>query len=623
MIQIICSEISYVYNCLYPCGEDDVKIVVNNDVRTQDAQIGLSISQNSLTFIKDDANEVRTLIDTPYYYELNLNNLYSFHLDFANYEDDGIVVKVPLISSTVKDFLQNTTIENLGLSKISNKHFLKKPKTTVVFHFAGTTPEMTPYNESSLSGCTPEIISGVIKDGETNSISGEVFSLDYSLGFNAGIFFRKWIKIGTANVSAGYFSKKIKGQIILHGAGSATRTVKIHFVDYLDRYENGDKTDPIFVSSWLGALATFTMNEGTSQNFNLTNNTTPCIIERIATSPTTDYSLSFGVYVEVENSNPQTNVSVELIFDYEMSGSFDYIDYSLPVIPLKDIYDACYNTRGVNLPSVMNTNDIFITSPNIVKLWNIKLIDIVTFWARMKGEVLSFGFDSCGMQPYSYIFGFMINAGNNFCNYTKKGISQDYSYKIGKNPSKMRLANVPEGMWANSYSTTRKSNLLKQNTISGEIVYDGAEIMNILISNDQSVFIIDNTNNNIESDDDTPLNYNYSACMVVKNNLCRIISNSEIGVTTYTPDDTAGNSYTIPNSGGTTTSQSMVYSGLRLAPYTEEMDIPMTSTLIANIFSLGFLCGLQVNGVNYVVESCEFGITPSQVHFVGRRVISA
>ena len=622
MIQISNYAISYSYTCLYPCGEDDVRFVVNNDLRSQDAQIGLSISQNNLTFIKDDATEVRTLIDSGYDYELNLNNLAVFQLDLANYEDDGIVVKVPLISSSVKDFLQNTTLETLGLTKVFDAHFLKKPRTNIVLHFNGTTPEMQPYNESSLSGCTPEIISGVTKNTDLISISGEVFSIDYLQGFNPGIFMRRWIPVGQTDITSGYYQKTIKGRIRLIGTGSATRKINVHFTDYLDRYENGDRDNPFNAGTYLGGYVTFTMQEGTSQNFTLTNNAVPCIVQKTATYPTTDYAMSFGVYIEIENSNPQTNISVEMTFDYEISGVFENIDYHLPSITLKSIYDACA-VKGITLPNVLNTTSLFITSPNIAKLNNTKLIDIVTFLARMQGKIIYFGYDSCGLQPFSFIFGIIANIGNNYCKYSKKGFAQTYSYKIGKNPSKMRLANIPEGMWANTYSTTQQSNQLTQERIDADLIFDGAEILNILISNDQSVFIIDNSNNNIASDDDTPFNYNFAACMVAKNNLCRMVSNSQDGVTTYAPDDTAGTPYTIPNSGGLTTDQSQTYSGYRLAPYTEEMDVPFTSSLISYILSLGFLCGLNVNGVDYIVESCEFGITPSQVHFVGRRVISA
>ena len=627
MIQIVNYAISYVYNCVYPCGEKDLKIVVNNDLHSQDAQIGLSITQNSLTFIKDDAAEIRTLITSNYDYYVNIDNLALFQLDMTNYEDDNIMVKVPLISSSVKDFLQNTTIETLGLAKNYNAHFLKKPRIAVTYHIQGKTTEMQPDNETSLNNCTPQVISGVLPQNvNTFSMKGDVFPLDGSIGYNDGVFLRRYIPIGSSDIISGYYNKKANGSIKLVSSSSATRIVKLLFHTTLYRYEFNDYEHPIFVQQW-GSVVNLTLTENVEQNFTLTDQTTPIYLQIALPSPqtqppTTSYSLDFGFVVEIENSNPQTKISAEIDCIYEIEGIFSTIDYTLQSVTLKSIYDACA-LKGISMPNEMNTNNLFITSPNIDKLNNTKVIDIVTFLARMQGKIINFTYDTCGLQPFSFIFSIIANIGNEYCKYSKKGFAQTYSYKIGKNPSKMRLANIPEGMWANTYSTAQNSNLLKQDRIDSEIIYDGAEILNILISNDQSVFIIDNSNNNIESDDDTPLNYNFAACVVAKKNLCRMVSNSQIGVTTYAPDDTAGTSYTIPNSGGLTTDQSQTYSGYRLAPYTEEMDIPFTGSIINYVLSLGFLCGLNVNGIDYIVESCEFGITPSQVHFVGRRVISA
>ena len=623
MIQITNDDLQYLYNCIYPCGENAIKFVVNNDLRGDTSQIGLTITQNSLHFIKEDADEVRSLINSGYDYNVNINNMVVMQLDFANYEDDGLFVNVPLISSSLKDFLQNTTLETLGVSKVFDAHFLKKPRTSIILRFDGATPEMQPYNESSLSGCTPQVVSGVIAESETLTMSGEVFPIDYLSGINPGYFLRKWIPVGLTDITTGTYKKTIKGTIKLIGSGSAVRKINVHFTDYVLRYENGDRSDPRLASSYLGGYATFTMAEGTSQNFTITNNSVPCIVQKTATYPTTDYSMNFGVYIEVEDSLPHTNVSVQMQFDYEIEGVFENIDYTLQSITMNNIRQALTN-RGLNVSALPASNYFFITSPNVDKLNNTKLIDIVAFFSKMQGKILIFSNSDCASYPFDYIFGLPIVVASKRCNIIKKGIPLDYSYKIGTNPSKLRLANVPQGMWSNTYSTTQKSKLLEQKTISApDIVSDGAEILNILISNDKQTFIIDNSNNNIESDDDTPINYNFSACMVAKNNIVRVISNSQNGVTSYTPDDTTGVTYTIPDSGGLTTAQTITYpsSQNRLSPYTEEFDIPMTSSMINYILNWGFFIRLRVDGQDFCVESCEFGIEPSQVHITARKVM--
>lgn len=613
MIQIVNYAISYVYNCLYPCGEKELKIVVNNDLRSQDAQIGLSITQNSLSFIKDDAAEVRTLISSNYDYYVNLDNLALFQLDLTNYEDDDIMVKVPLISSSIKEFLQNTTIETLGLTKVFDAHFLKKPAMQLIYNCRDSFFKEIGYAR-------------YIEGENMSLISGSAYNITTLTGNSAGYSLQRNIPCETATTTGTnfQFNLKIYGRIDNLSDTQPTRTLQVGLLNRL--YGSVGGTDQPLAGS-----ASPIVNEITvpiNQDFAI--NTTFSTVTYL-TAPSTFSGLEvkdarqrygLGYSVKMTSPTPTNEYLYNLSFEIEIIGEFVKIDYTLPSILIKDIYDACA-VKGITLPNEMNTNSLFITSPNIDKLNNTKVIDIITFLARMQGKIINFTYDSCGLQPFSFIFSIIANIGNEYCKYSKKGFAQTYSYKIGKNPSKMRLANIPEGMWANTYSTAQNSNLLKQDRIDSEIIYDGAEILNILISNDQSVFIIDNSNNNIESDDDTPLNYNFAACVVAKKNLCRMVSNSQVGATNYAPDDTAGTPYTIPNSGGLTTDQSQTYSGYRLAPYTEEMDIPFTGSIINYVLSLGFLCGLKVNGIDYIVESCEFGITPSQVHFVGRRVISA
>lgn len=613
MIQIVNYDLQYVYNCLYPCGEDAIKFVVNNDLRSQDAQIGLSITQNSLSFIKDDAAEVRNIISSNHDYYVNIDNLALFQLDLTNYEDDNIMVKVPLISSSVKEFLQNTTLETLGLTKVFDAHFVKKPKFQITT-FAQNATSFTngeAFWDLFAEIAQPSVISGVLLPGM--SMGGETPSPS-----PRPIFFKKIIPIGQTTT----FTTEtidIYGYIEANTSQSVNNYCQIVLSTELigvraDGTQRRIATDYQQINNYY-----LQSNTLTNVSFSFNSKVWTLCQETYGIDTFTSAFVAFVFEISsIDVSKLWTiNHSLTAVYTFE-----ENIDYHLPSISLKSIYDACA-VKGIALPNEMNTNNLFITSPNIDKLNNTKVIDIITFLARMQGKIINFTYDTCGLQPFSFVFGIIANVGNNYCKYSKKGFAQTYSYKIGKNPSKMRLANIPEGMWANTYSTAQNSNLLKQDRIDTEIIYDGAEILNILISNDQSVFIIDNTNNNIASGDDTPLNYNFATCMVAKNNLCRIVSNSQSGITTYAPDDNTSPSYTIPNSGGLTTDQTQTYSGYRLAPYTEEMDIPFTSSLISYILSLGFLCGLNVNGVDYIVESCEFGITPSQVHFVGRRVISA
>lgn len=611
MIQITNDDLQYIYNCLYPCGEDDIKIVVDNDLRSDVPQIGLSISQNSLTFIKDDAEEVRTLIDSGYDYKVSVNNLMLFQLDFANYEDDGVFVNVPLISSSVKDFLQNTTLETLGISKFFNAHFLKKPDYWLNFSVDDDV-------YFRMSGATKSV-------SISELVSGNLPPNIKLVTTNSGLsYLQKDVPIASAITTGSSYNGKWSGNIFLQTSGTTSRNVTFQVVTQLIGVLDDD-TKVTFNTTTRTSTYTVTENVDTSFSnavvLGLTNWKT-CQDEYNGHSVVSAYQ-TFKLRLYIYGSSPFYEITAIIRSYFEIHGNFVDIDYTLPAITTNSIQQVL-TSKGLNIGIIPSSNYYFITSPNVDKLNNTKLIEIVSFFAKMQGKILHFSYDGCAGVPYDYIFGLPVVPASTRCNVVKKGFTLDYSYKIGGNPSILRLANVPEGMWANTYSTTQKSNILAQKNISmPEIISDGAEILNILISNDQQSFIIDNSNSNIESNDDTPLNYNFAACMIVKNNIVRMVSNSQDGVNSYSPDDTAGVVYTIPYSSGVTTSQPITFSSAqdRLAPYTEEFDIPMTSAMISYILSTGYFIRLNVDGQDFCVESCEFGANPSQVHIIGRKVI--
>lgn len=614
MIQITNNDLPYLYDCIYPCGEDAIKFVVNNDLRGDTPQIGLTITQNSLQFIKEDADEVRSLIGSGYDYNVNINNLVVMQLDFANYEDDDNFVKVPLISSSVKAFLQNTTLENLGLTKTFAAKFKKKPSMFFVY-----------YNESTFNGSIGTAHELAAPNYEVICGSPVNFETE-DTGSNRNSLARKIpLEENTTTGSNFTFNIKIKGIINNTTDPQTNRTLQIGLYNGLyasiggSEYRIAGSANPIVNEESVPIGQEFSISTSFSATTYLSSQSK--FSGNDISSAKQRYGIAYAI--KMESPYPTGNYDYDLHFEIEIIGTFANIDYELPAITINSIRQAL-TARGMNISILPSSNDYFITSPNLDKLNNIKVMDIVSFFAKMQGKILYFGIDSCAGLPFDYIFGLPLQNAQHRCKVVKKGFALDYSYIIGETPSELRLTNVPEYMWGNVYSTPRDSKLMKQSNISQpNIITDGAEILKILISNEKQSFLIDNTNNNISSNDDTPLNYNFAACMIAKNNIVRIVSNSQNGVTTYTPDDASGVTYTIPNSGGVTTSQSITYpaSSDRLSPYVEEFDIPMTTAMISGILNDGVFIRLRVDGQDFCVESCEFGVKPSQVHITARKVM--
>lgn len=615
MIQLINYDLQYTYNCVNPCGEDDIIVEVKNDFRSQDANIGLSVSSNMLQFIKEDADEVRYLIDTGYDYKVNLNNLALYQLDLMNYEDDGIIVKVPIISSSLKDYLQNTTLEALQIAKASIVSFAKKPNIIVKFHCDGTSVVNNVGDTVSLASLGIEAVSGTLPDNM------QLYSNQYGR-----VFARRSIPIYSADEYAPNTTISANGVVNLQrGGGSGIlRDLHIGFGSRIvAEYEDGSTHTLSSILYWHN----FTVEENVSYPFSLTHNNIPTLRKSADTySGNTlvavwqEYIMAFQVYLIPSEPIDWSKYNLIVNQDITIEGEMFFLDYRLPAISMSSIQQEL-NNKGISIPII--SGNYYITSANVDKLRSTRLLDIVTFFARMKGAVLDFStINVCAGHDLFY-WGF-VNLGNTYCNWQKKGFPQCFSQKIGQNPSKLRLSNTPESMWQNTYITDHNSQLLKEDSITSPIISDGAEILNVLISNSQEVFIVDNMNSELTSDDDLPINYSFSAVCVAYNNRERIFSNAPVMMNEFTPADTSGVVFTIPNHiAGLTTLSTISYKGQpRLSPYTIEMDVPMTQSLIAQILSQGYLVGVTIDSTDYYVEECSFKLAPNQCHLSLREVIS-
>lgn len=602
-------NIPYSYTCLYPCGEENVTFEIQNDFRSQNANFGLSISANGLKFIKDDAEEVRRLIDSEMDYFVSLYGA-DFQLDLANYEDDGLILSVPLISSGVKEMLSNTTIESLGLSKTDQLAIRKKPQMLFTLAVNGIYGSQHIIPLVPLGEMEPTVVAGVLPSTITLPNQGSYF-------------FTKELPVADSRVIALNYNVNITGIVRLDDTTHNGETHQLRFrsrVQLIGRKSDGTEV----IMQDMGWSQPYNNNNyvvGTDLSITIT---TTLFNYRYAESRYNgdDIDSAYARYdlrfESVMGSTPTTRWMIQQ--QVTISGEMAVIDYNLPAVSMASIQQAL-NNQGISIPII--SGNYYIASGDIDKLNSTKIIDIAVFFARMKGELLSFTKDSCFGQNLFYYINNPVNFGNNYCKWQKKGFAQDFAVKIGKNPSKVRLKNTPEGMWSNTYTVAQTSNQFKQSEIFADIIYDGAEIVNQLISNSKDVFILDNHLNELTSDDDLPINYSFSAVCVAYNNREKIFSNAPLSANSFVPADTAGVVFTIPNHiAGLTTASSIDYADdYRLSPYIIDADVPVTQAIITQIMNQGFLIAVTINGTEYYVEECSLKVAPHQCHLSLREII--
>lgn len=603
-------DIPYSYTCLFPCGEDAVVIEIQNDLRTQDANFGLSVSAKGLQFIKDDAAEVRNLIDSEYDYYVEIGGT-KFFLDFENYEDDGLFLEVPLISSGIKQVLQNMTIESLGITKTDVINIKKKPQMLFSVAVSGISGTRNILALARFADFDKDVISGVLPSNV--SLPDETW------------FLKKEIPVANARTTAPNLTIKVEGNLSLNNPNYTGQTKSVNYRlrrRLIGRKEDGTEVliDEMYATT-IHTDNSFVIGNTESVWFSTSNivNYRYCEDYYNGDEIVSAY-VQYGLQVECNTMGGLSNTYWSLDLKVTISGEMFVIDYDLPAISMSTIQTAL-TAKGIGVSLI--AGNYYLASGNIDKLNSTKIIELITFFARFKGLIISFTNDSCNGLDLMYYVNNPVNIGNNYCKWQKKGISQYYAQKVGNNPSKVRLKNTPESMWSNTYQVPQTSNLFKMDNLQGAIIYDGAEIVNQLISDSKEVFILDARNSELVSDDELPINYSFAAVCMAYNNRERIFSNAPSSAKTFTPADTSGVTFTIPNHiAGLTTASSINYSNEnRLSPYVIEMDVPMTQTLITQILTAGRLVCVEVNSIVYYVESCTLKLTPSQCHLVLREVI--
>ena len=266
--------------------------------------------------------------------------------------------------------------------------------------------------------------------------------------------------------------------------------------------------------------------------------------------------------------------------------------------------------------------DIYVSSVNAQQLLSTKILDIYTTLALVTGNVLVAFDNSLYFDALANIIGSGAFAFSHKCKTNKKGKMLNYAYIIGGNENvDLILDNAPSYFWKQTYKSAQSSALFTAENVTPRLIIDGAYIADKINTNDNGIFLIDNRNDNLSDGTAIPINYNFSASEICNNRMIALISET-LQATSFSPSYTGDVVFTNPDSGITSEQTISESAGIRLAPYTEEFEVPMTASLISQIMNAGLFYKISVDNDEYLVESCSIKMQPHQCAIVCRKIIS-
>lgn len=605
--QIINTAISYSYTLLYPCGENELSMVINNLFTNNEPFVGLSISDNGFTFIRDDADEVRTLIASGYDYWLVFNT-WKFHLDFNNYEDDGIILKVPCINTSIKDVLQNTTLESLGAFK----------NTTIPINKIVASRYKLAYDANFWLDFPLNLYADSNQFTYNGVVEGKSYATDnYLCKFDLPI------KTASSNYPDGIKIKlDLKFTFIHYLWAYGYSELRLKFKNRVVETKLSDgSTTEIFVENIYSSVAynvndvieftdVLTFQNGTAYPNHIGSDDISSAIQVIS------WEFDFPQFNPGDSASRFYNISGTI----GVSGAFQTIETNLPAISLFNIESQILSTLGYSIST--GISDIYICSTSANQLLSTKILDIYLTLALITGNILV----AYGNILYFDTLYSIINSGaisfSHKCKFIKKAKSLNYAYIIGGNENvDLILDNAPSYFWKQTYKSAQTSTLFKVENVTPRLIINGAYIADKIGTNDNATFLIDNRNDNLSDGSAIPINYNFSASEICNNRIIALISET-LQATSFSPSNTGDVVFTNPDSGITSEQTINESAGIRLAPYTEEYEVPMTSALITQIMGLGLFYKAEINGDEYLVESCTIKMQPQQCALILRKIIA-
>ena len=616
MVKIYLADGTLVYNCVFPCGENQLQITYKADYSPNTPNVGLSTSVQNLKFIKTDRTTILTLMTEDLF--VQIDTLPKYQMDIANFTDDGDFLEIPLISSSVRDILKNTNLGQIGLTRASKLRIKK-----------------TPFLRGVLTSENINTVFSLPADTARHNATNENADIANGWNLSEGVFLN--LKQTDVATNFLYINIPIEGTTTLN----ADHDTEINVDLTLTRQTTGALPNAHAQLS-MQSYCTVIYSDGTMDTIAFGTQTTAW--QNFADIMTFSLSATWQNYLTFQRLRSGKSVKSAVVAyqialvaqnitasawtqEYLRSGNIeikyqDYIDYTMPAIKFADLVTAVNSSLDIAIDtSLVLLPDLYVTSPNGEEFWNTPIFDILDTIANIYGLLLQITLTSAILRSYSVIYQGASIAVPDFCNRKTNGRTFYYKFAVNDGSrTKLQYANAPVIMWNNEYVGFKNFGFQQTNTLQLKLHIDGAEFLEKMQGDDKTIFLIENSNGNISDGKDSPINYQLSASELTEWRNDEYAS-EVFGDLLLSPVIDTTPVWVNPDT-GIDTRQDIALPATRLCGWeTEKFSIPFYSNLINKVLN-GDIIKLSIDGDDYLLVDVTCGIAPSQVEITCRKILT-
>lgn len=618
MVKIYYADGTLIYTCVFPCGENQLQITYKADYSPNTPNVGLSTSVQNLKFVKADRTAILGVMSEDLF--VQIDTLPKYQLDITNFTDDGNILEIPLISSSVRDILKNTNLGQIGINRSAKLHIFK-----------------TPYLRGVLTSENVNTVFSLPADTAQHNATNENADIANGWTLNEGVFLNLEQTDTASNFL--YINIPIEGTATLN----ADHNTEINVDLTLTRRTTGALPNAHARLS-MQSYCTVVYSDGTMDTIAFGTQTTAWT--NFADIMTFSLSATWQNYLTFQKERNGKSVKSALVAyqialvaqnitasawtqEYLRNGNIevkyqDYINYGIPAIKFTDIVTNTMTTLGIQIDkSYVGTvlDDLYLTSPNGEEFWNVPIFDLLDTIANLFGLLLQITLTRVNLRAYSIIYSGASVSVPDFCKHKTNGKPFYYKFAIndGTNP-KLQYANAPVIMWNNEYEGIRHFSTQQIDTLQLKLKVNGADFLEKMRSDDKSVYLIEGHGNTIADGSDLPINYQFSASEITAYRAGEYASELLGDLIVWPVVDTTP-VFTNPDT-NISTRDDIPLPITRLASMQiDKFSVPFYSTLINKVLN-GDIIKLSIDGDDYLLVDVTCGIEPSQVEITCRKVLT-
>lgn len=599
-----------VLSCAYPCGEKDLTITYQADFTPNTPNVGLSTSVKNLRFIKTDRTTILDAMSEDLF--VVIGTLPKFQLDLQSFKDDGDFLEIPLISTSVKDWLKNTNLGQIGINRASKLHIHKTPYLHGVLTSAevGTTIYVLQNTRKMID---------IAKEWALNE--GAFLNLETS--DQASNFLYRNVPI-SGNSTSAIHNTDIVVNLTLETLDVPPAPARAYV--NLQSYYTVNYADGSLYTEVLGNASTsyialtqvmnFTLNASFPSYTTFANTHNSKVVESCV--------IAYQLRLIVEN-----NGGSPFLIKYNRAGTIDvkyqdYVDYIMPSVKFTDIVTNTASSLGIQIDkSYVGTalDNLYLTSPNGEEFWNLSIFDVLDSIAQLFGLLLQFTLSKVNLRAYSIIYTGASVAVPDYCNHEVNGrpFYSKFAINDGSNP-KLQYANAPYIMWNNEYEGFRNFATQTTNTLQLKFRINGADFLEKMRTDDKSVYLIEAHRNTIADGTDLPINYQFSASEITAFRANEYASEL-MGDLQVSPVIDTTPVFLNPDDNISTRDDISLPTTRLVAWQTDSFSIPFYLPLINRVLN-GDIIKLSIGGDDYLLTECTCNIEPTQVTITCRKILS-